>query len=249
MNLILLLPEDFTESEGDAEGGEALRGTVRLAGRRRRHVLEIVRASRGDELTVGLLGGAVGRGLVTNADDERLELEVVLADEPPPKLDATLVLAVPRPPVMTRVLSAVTAIGVARIVLLHTKRVEKTYWNARVMQPDSLREALLLGLEQARDTRLPELALERRFRPFAEDELPGLAERAESALLATPEAPRPCPSSVAGPALLAIGPEGGFVAFEVECLAAAGLEPVHLGARALRVETAVPVLLSRLLPG
>ena len=57
----------------------------------------------------------------------------------------------------------------------------------------------------------------------------------------------PCPR---GPlersVTLAIGPEGGFNDFEVEKLAAAGLEPVHLGGRILRVDAAVSALLGRL---
>ena len=46
--------------------------------------------------------------------------------------------------------------------------------------------------------------------------------------------------------VIAIGPEGGWIPYEVDLLAKAGLQPVQLGERILRVETAVTALLSRI---
>ncbi|HLO68088.1 MAG TPA: 16S rRNA (uracil(1498)-N(3))-methyltransferase [Holophaga sp.] len=233
MNLILLEEGDFIAP-----------GRVRLEGRRLRHVLDVHRATPGDELTVGLLGGLLGRGRVL-ALGEALDMEVELDQPPPPKLPFTLVLALPRPKVLNRVLAAATSLGAAEIHLVNAWKVEKSYWKSPRMAGDNLLLQRILGLEQARDTVLPRLRLHRLLRPFAEEELPRLAA-GTTALVAHPGVPAPCPRAVDGPVLLAIGPEGGFLPQEVELLQRAGLSPVHLGGRILRVETAVAALAGRL---
>jgi 16S rRNA (uracil1498-N3)-methyltransferase len=242
LNLILLERSDFASwSREDREG------RVRLTGRRRDHVSKIHGAGVGDRLCVGLRDGPVGTGAVTHLDPEALEMEVVLERDPPAALPVDLILAMPRPLVLKRVLIAATSMGVKRIVLLNTNRVERSFWNSKVLRDGQLEEPLRLGLEQARDTHMPEVLLRTRFKAFVEDELP---ERLEgtTALVAHPEANAVCPSQVEGPVTLVVGPEGGFVPYEIEKLEALGLEAVHLGDRVLRVETAVPVLLARLSP-
>jgi len=233
MNLLLLQEQDFVSP-----------GRVRLEGRRLRHVAEVHRAAPGDELTVGLLGGLVGRGRVL-ALGEALEMEVEMDQPPPPKLPLALVLALPRPKVLNRVLAAAASLGVAEIHLVNAWKVEKSYWKSPRMAEENLLLQRILGLEQARDTVLPLLRLHRLLRPFAEEELPRLAA-GTTALVAHPGVPAPCPRAVAGPVTLAIGPEGGFLPQEVDLLQRAGLAPVNLGDRILRVETAVAALVGRL---
>ena len=233
MNVILLEPSDFVSET-----------RVRLSGRRLAHVREVCRSAPGDELRVGLIGGKLGTARVLGLDERRLELEVALDRAPPAPLPFTLVVALPRPPTLRKLLQQATAMGVKRFVLLQARRVEKSYWQSSGLAPGALRRQLLLGLEQAGDTVLPAVETERRFRPFAEDRLPNLAREAP-ALLADPESLAPCPRDP-GPATLIVGPEGGFVPFEVERLVAAGARPVGLGVRTLRVETAVVALLARL---
>ena len=234
MNLILLFDADFVSPQ-----------RVRLKGRRLQHVVAVHRARAGDELRVGLVNAQMGAGVITSLTSEVIEMEVRLDQPPPPPLPVTLLLALPRPKSLKRVLQAATAMGVKRIVVMATWRVEKSFWDSPVLHPDALREQMVLGLEQARDTVLPEITLRRRFKPFVEDEIPGLA-RATCALLAHPPAPQPCPRAVRGPVTLAVGPEGGFIPYEVELLQAQGFAAVSLGARSLRVEHAVPALLGRL---
>jgi len=235
MNLLLLSPEDFFAPE-----------IVRISGRRHRHLLEILRAGPGQPLRAGLLNGKLGSAQVVAQTPELTTLSVALTDPPPPPAPLTLLLALPRPKAFRRLLQGVTTFGIKRIILLNTARVEKSFWQSPFLAQDVLHEQLLLGLEQARDTILPEVLLRPRFRPFVEDELPQLAADTLR-LLAHPGSSLPCPSAVAGAVTMAIGPEGGFVPFEVELLTAQGFAAVHLGARPLRVETAVPALLGRLL--
>jgi RsmE family RNA methyltransferase len=234
MNILILEP-------GDSLGPDR----VRLTGRRLKHVTEVHRAAVGDDLTVGMLGGAMGRGRVTRLDGEALEMDLVLDQAPPPKLPLTLVLALPRPKVLNRALAAATSLGVARIYLVNAWKVEKSYWKSPRLAEDNLLLQRVLGLEQAKDTRLPELHLRRLLRPFAEDELPGLLA-GTLPLLAHPGVATPCPRAAAGPVTLVIGPEGGFIPAEIELLSRAGCLPVNLGERILRVETAVAALVGRL---
>lgn len=234
MNLLLLHEADLLTAD------EAV-----LSGRRLQHVQEVHRAAVGDRLRVGLLGGQMGEGEILALSDSELRLRYTLDTPPPPKLPLTLLLALPRPKMLKRVFQTVASMGVQRLVLMNSYRVEKSFWDSPWLTPDAVQEQLLLGLEQARDTVLPEVLLERRFKPFVEDRLPTLCGDSLR-LVAHPVTPQPCPVAVNAPVTLAIGPEGGFIPYEVEKLVEQGFSAVHLGARILRVETAVPVLLARL---
>jgi RsmE family RNA methyltransferase len=234
MNLVLLFPEDLLAPD-----------RARLTGRRLAHVREVHRATVGDELAVGLLGGKMGRGRVLCLDDAVLELDLTLDQPPPPKLPLSLVIAVPRPKVLNRVVAASASLGVARIVLVNAWKVEKAYWSSPRMAPESLREQLILGLEQAKDTVLPELRLARLFRPFVEEELPGLLAKG-TGLVAHPGSGEPFPRVLTAPVTLAIGPEGGWIEAEFQSLLRAGLRPLDLGPRILRTETALAALAGRM---
>jgi RsmE family RNA methyltransferase len=234
MNLILLFDEDFVGDD-----------VVRLTGRRFQHVMSVHRANAGDELTVGVSGGLIGKGTVTKLDDFSLELSVVLSDDPPPPLPLTLILALPRPKVLNRVIASATSLGMKRIHLINAWRVEKSYWNSPKLSHENFLLQRTLGLEQAKDTILPDIALHRLFRPFVEKELPSIAKDS-LALVAHPHAKDTCPRDVDGAVTLAIGPEGGFIAEEIASLERIGFRAVSLGARVLRVETAVAALVGRL---
>jgi len=234
VNTILLEPEEIV-------AGRAL-----LTDERRvRHVRTVHRAAVGDELRVGVVGGRLGTAVVSAGDRDRLALDVTLAHQPPAPLPITLILALPRPKVVRRVLQGVAALGVKRCILVAAWRVERSYWESPRLTAAAVRADLVLGLEQAGDTVLPAVELRRRFKPFVEDEIASVAG-ASRRLVAHPAAAAACPRAVATAVTLAVGPEGGFTDYEVDLLAAHGFEAVSMGSRVLRVEQAVPALLGRL---
>lgn len=239
MNLLLLEDGDLDQTAG--AGQRAV-----VTGECLKHVRKVLRAEVGDTLEVGRLGGGIGRGRIVELSRERAVLELGPLDvELPPALPVTLVLALPRPRFVGRILQAAAAMGVKRIVFVHTARVEKSYWQSSVMRPESLRRHLMLGLAQARDTVLPEIECLRGSRDLI-DALPGLVEDHERVLVADAGGDEPCPPGVDGPTALLVGPEGGFLDEELASYGNAGATAVSLGPRALRVEHAVVALLSRL---
>lgn len=235
MNLVLLEPSDL-------DGAPSV---ARVTGRRAAHIRTVLRADIGDSLRVGIVDGKIGTATVRAIDDECVELAVLLADDPPPPLPVLLLLALPRPKVARRVLQTLATMGVKRIVLMNTARVEKSYWESPYLEATAVHEQLVLGLEQGGDTTMPTVELARRLRPFVEDELDKRADGSVR-LVAHPTGRRECPRGLSTATTLAIGPEGGFTPFEIDLLAARGFEPVTLGPRRLRVEQAVPALLARL---
>jgi RsmE family RNA methyltransferase len=237
VNLLLLLDADFASD-----------GSVRLTGRRLDHVRRVLAPRSGDELRVGRLHGRLGTARVVGLDERELVLAPPeLTDPPPPRAGIDLLLALPRPKVLKKVLPAIASLGVDRVILLNAARVEKSYFDARLLAPDALAGLLALGLEQARDTVPPEVLVRPRFRPFVEDECGAFLDGTGTRLVCHPAATEPVPRrDGAARVALAIGPEGGWVPFELALLAARGFRPVTLGPRVLRVETAVPALIGAL---
>jgi RsmE family RNA methyltransferase len=220
-------------------------GRAILRDRRAAHVREVLGARVGQPLRVGLERGPLGTGVVRMVSDAAVELEVHCSGTSPAPPGIDLVLALPRPKVLARVLRTAATFGVGRIDVINAWRVDKSYWRSRVLAPAATAEALRRGCEQGMTTWVPVLHCERFFTGFlaragaAGDHRPRLVAHpgAENLSEVVPQG---------GPAVVAIGPEGGWIEREVDALVALGFRPVSLGARVLSVEAAVAALLAQL---
>lgn len=236
MNLLLLEQADFID------GGRArlTAGDLRF-----KHIAHILDIQVGDSLRIGELNGQVGSGLVARRDDAHIELIVTLNQSPPPKLPLTILLALPRPKMIRRILRTVAEMGVQRLILLNTYKVEKSYWSSPAISDEAVQNYFKEGLQQARDTIPPRLEFARLFKPFVEDKLPEIIQDT-TAVVAHPGEYPACPTALNQACTLAIGPEGGFIDYEIKKLQEAGMECMQIGARILRVDTAVTSLIAKL---
>ena len=234
MNLVLLNPEDFIDHEH-----------VMLKGRRFKHLTSINKVGQNDELVCGLLNGKIGTGLITKLSHNFMEMKICLAHDPPEPLPLTLVLALPRPKMLKRIIESVTSLGVKNIYLINSWRVEKSFWQTPLLNKEYLIKQMVLGLEQSKDTVLPKIYQKRFFTGFVKEELPLIAKNS-LCMTAHPKTLNICPSNVNKEITLVIGPEGGFIDIEIETLEQAGFSSYHIGPRILKVETAVTYLISRL---
>ena len=233
MNLILLFDSDFISSD-----------RVRLTGRRFEHIQNVLKISVDDELCVGLLNGKIGQGKVVHSSLQEIVLEVRLTFDPPAALPLTLIIPMIRPPMFKRLLFHATTLGIKKIIVLNFNRVEKSFWNSSSLNPEEMRDQMVLGLEQSKDTVLPEVIIQERFKPFVEGELPAMI-KGKLNIVAHPEG-QVCPKAGMSPVTLLIGPEGGLIPFEIEKLTNIGFHLANLGPRILRVDTALPLVIGKL---
>lgn len=236
MNLLLIDPIDFKAS-----------GRVEVSGRRFVQLRDIIKPAPGDTIRCGVVNGNVGIARVLELNSSAAVLQIAGLDAPPPPpAGVELICALPRPQTFRKVVHCALTMGVKTIHFIHARKVEKSYWQSSMLREDELDLEIRLALEQCGDTVYPEFKYYQRFKPFAEDVLPGLVKNSELAVFGDPRAEQGLPPPVSGKTLLAIGPEGGFTDYENMLLGEAGLLPVTLGSRVLRTEFAVAALLAKL---
>lgn len=264
MNLVLLWQEELAAAT--AEDGAVL---LPADDRRAKHITKVLKPEAGATIRVGALGSGAGRAAVELVEGGAVRLTpepgiggagapglwslAFTPSPPPPRVD--LLLAMPRPKAMMRMWAQLAQLGVRRIILTNAHRVEKPYFSSQATDPAKYMPEIVDGLEQACCTHVPDVRVEMRFKPFVEDTLDSLfppdtlrllchpgegCQRVGEAIAAAQAAGGASPAGV----LLAVGPEGGWVDFEIELLLARHFKLVSLGTRILCTDTATVSLIA-----
>ena len=219
------------------------------------HISKILKLDEGDVLRVGVVNVGMtdtARMIECSKSNMTMSLPPLAVARKHPSVD--MILAVPRPLRLERLLPVVACMGVNKLVLVEASKVEKDYFGSHLFRrPAEVRKCFVEGLSQAEsDYVLPEMLVRRRLQQFMEngelDDLfpsetylriiahPDKANRRMSSLSPT----FPSQTKV----LLAIGPEGGWEDAEIDLFLAKNFVPVTLGERILRTDMAVPALIA-----
>ncbi len=237
MNLLLLTDDDRVEP-----------GTSRyiVRDRRHEHLTTVLNAEIGRSLRVGLWDGPKGSGRVVRIESDRSELDVTWTEPVPPRPPVHLIVAIPRPKSLKKLLPEVVALGLGRLTLLRSWRVALPYLSSPLLQPLAQRPLIMDGLMQAGCTRPPLVEVVDRFRPFIDDVARHLP--APHKWVCHPSASHRLSGERPGqgPVVVAIGPEGGWLPYEVDAFQEAGFRGISFGDRILRVETACVAVLANL---
>jgi len=230
------------------ESSEIIDQRVTLKGERAKHVAKVLRSSIGDSIRIGIIDDRLGTGIIekiTRKQPYSVVVHVALTDVPPAPSNVDIILALPRPIMFKRVLSQATTLGVKNFFIINAGRVEKSFWNAGVVDELVYRTHLLKGLEQAIDTTVPSVRFYRGFKSFVDDIVPEIKGDYGYLTVADPRFSNTSDTLInkgPGRVLLAIGPEGGWLDYEVDRMVEAGFKGLGFGTRILRVDTAVIAL-------
>lgn len=210
-----------------------------------KHCQETLKPQIGDRLKVGIKNGNLGTAIVENITENSLTLSQISCDiSPPKKLNLTVILAIPRPKVLRRLVMDMTAMGVQRLILVNSYRSEKSYWQSPFLT--KIEDYIHEGLQQGCDTVPMVVEQKKRLKPFVEDELPTIIQ-GKQAIIAHPYAENHFSQVFQNQnqpqeTVLIIGTEGGWIDYEVALFEKMGVQAAHIGRRILRTENVVSVL-------
>ncbi len=214
-------------------------GPVEVEGPEAHHLATVCRLRRGDAVCLFNGDGKEYPATVTAVERKRVALEVQSVESPPRELPFFLELAVPLPKGDRAqfLVEKLTELGVTRLVPLRTAR--------SVVHPgegkrEKMERWVIEASKQCGRNRLMEIAPPADWASYV-----SRADLPKQRWLAHPGGRNRSAGRAEEAIAMAVGPEGGLTDEEVALAVQHGWQPVGLGPRIMRVETAAMVLASR----
>jgi 16S rRNA (uracil1498-N3)-methyltransferase len=226
--------------------------TAALTGDQAIHLARVLRAQPGqiyDIVANGFLHRAEITTVSAGVSGEEPRVDFTLHEElqSDAALPLHLLLAIFKFDHMEWAIEKTTELGIARITPILARRTEKHLAQAAAKRADRWRRIALESAKQSRRTDIPEIADPTPLKQALEQEksptriLLSETEQTLTLTAALESSTRPTGDESATPKIthaLAIGPEGGWTPEEISLFLQHNWQPVTLGPRILRAETA-----------
>ena len=241
---------------------------------RYKHITKILKASIGDNMKIGIIDHGIGTATLKILPSSSSKSNLILSlDQKSDELISTsrplidIILAVPRPLRLERLLPVLSMMGIGKIILIDAEKVEKDYFGSHLFRrPEAIRAGFIEGLSQSDiDCNIPELLVRRRFKKFMINELNELFPSNKYTRLIAHPVKRLEKQEIQDKqnkqniqelerifhqplqterVVLAIGPEGGWTEKELNMFTHDHqFRAISVGERVLRTDVAVPTLL------
>lgn len=237
MNIIILTQDD---SIG--------KNIYRISDGRFTHIQKVLKSQIGDFLEIGLLNGQLGTAKLIEKSNSQIILKIdnfKISDTKLPTID--IICALPRPQTLKKILNTIATMGVNRLYLIRSEKVEKSYFHSPLLEEKHYTKYVIEGLAQGKRTKPPKISIHNKFKEFFNNYI--TEENTSSIrLLAHPD------NSIylgkeslinSEQITIAIGPEGGWNEYEINFMEARGFKRFKLSENILRVETAVTAALAQ----
>jgi RsmE family RNA methyltransferase len=232
MNCLLLHGIEFDQA-----------GVTAIEGAKARQLIERHKLEANACIKAGVLGGKLGQVTVLELRENYLKLLFRAEKDPPVKRQIIAVVAVSRPQIVKRVVWLAAELGLRELHFIRSANSQKSYFTSKNLSLEVIADELIKALEQAVDTVPPRVAIHPKFKPFIEDYLPELRQRlgggTQLFVADTRAELGAAPPEIKAPAILAIGPEGGWSDYELQLMQQQGFKGISLGERMLRVDVAL----------
>jgi 16S rRNA U1498 N3-methylase RsmE len=229
------------------------------------HIRKILKLKTGDVFRAGILDGPAGEARIIAADDDGYTLEWTETGPSVGLYPLRLITGFVRPISAKRILREAASLGVGGLIFTVTDTGERSYLEANLWKTGEYRQYLVNGLQTAGATVVPKVRLCRGVQEALQEALPA-APGASAVGPSGGPAGEPAGGPTGGPAgkspvrllldnvsgegplavknlkdravVLAVGSERGWSDRERMIFLEAGFEPIRIGSRVLRTETA-----------
>ena len=138
---------------------DELNKPLSLHDQRGEHLIKILRKKVGDTFTAGVVDGKAGIATITEINDDGITFFFEPKWEGKKLNPLEMIIGIPRPIQLKRLLRDIAALGVCKVHLTGTELGEKSYMKSALVEKGSAYKMLLDGTVQAGSTHVPEFAI------------------------------------------------------------------------------------------